>query len=831
MKTFILSSLLLSLTIGHASARQLTPAQALERARSERNIPQQSIQNINSTTASEPTPVFTMSSDDRNTLYVFNNGGTAGGFMVVSADDATPKAVLGYSDTGYFDPQSIPESMEWWLGGYSKQIAAVGEDATEQSAAEPRMEPMASTKIARRAIAPIVHTLWNQTAPYNIKCPTINGHHCPTGCVATAMAQVMMVHQWPVTGTGSHSYTPPAIDSMLTMDFSQTTFEWDLMKDSYSASATDESAQAVATLMYACGVAVNMNYHATASGSNFSTTASSLIKYFDYDQSLTCLTRDYYDLETWTNMIYSELEQGYPVLYGGQNNTVGHAFVCDGYSDDDYFHINWGWGGTSNGYFLLTALDPAEQGVGGSAEGYNMSQQIIIGMRRATDDSSIVPVFDLMSDFETATATVSRTGSSATVRFKDTRGIFNNSVGTVKVNLGAKLVDDRGMVSYVEVARQQTFVTNQGLISYNIPASDFPQDGTYVVSPAVKLDNGEWYDMHVKMNNVGTLNLTATPTTLTFTPGEESSIKVEDLRMDSPLYSGATVMVKASLVNQGDEEYYQDITPVLVKDDAEVSQNATVAVDVLAGESEDVAWVGKFTGTLSTGEYELYLVDGAGKTIGGPTMVTLESLPQGGAAATATTILASQAGRGVTTDTPVETDLSQFSASVKVSGTSGYFAHPVDGDIYYTPTQRIAIIPGEFVGLAPQQEKEINFSADLSDLEPDHTYMFVPNATSYGQLGMPTYFRAQTMADITEVTTPVEIGMWPNPATDVVRIDAAAGVNNVDIYAIGGYQVISHTADGSMAVTIDVSHLPAGLYAVRVTDGAGATHTIKLIKR
>lgn len=186
-----------------------------------------------------------------------------------------------------------------------------------------------------------------------------------TGCVATAMAQVINYHKYPEKGIGSNSYTTTTSGLSVSFNFGATTFDWDNMADIYSLSSTAEQKTAVATLMKACGVSVNMDYGTGASGAMSAFVPAALVNYFGYDKATAYRERIWFSGQEWEDLVYNELATVGPVYYGGTTaRNEGHAFVCDGYRADGFFHINWGWGGQSNGYFRLSALDPSSHGIG-----------------------------------------------------------------------------------------------------------------------------------------------------------------------------------------------------------------------------------------------------------------------------------------------------------------------------------------------------------------------------------------------------------------------------------------------------------------------------------
>lgn len=309
------------------------------------------------------------------TVYLFSREG-AEGFLLASADDrATP--LLGYSAEGNLTATdgSLAPSMEYWMDFLSRRIG-------EARKSEGRREIPKKSRPYREPIYPLVSTHWNQDMPYNYYCPKKNQQETYTGCVATSMAQVLKYHNWPEDhGEGSIGYNWDG--RTLQVNFAKMNFKWDQMLDSYEGSYTNDQRNAVAQLMLACGYSVQMNYGTSGSGAISARVANALGKYFRYDKQLHYYQRSCYQLIDWENLIYETLQKDGPVIYDGQSYQGGHSFVCDGYDKDGYFHINWGWGGVSDGYFLLDALDPYQQGIGGSLSnsGFDFSQGAVVGIR------------------------------------------------------------------------------------------------------------------------------------------------------------------------------------------------------------------------------------------------------------------------------------------------------------------------------------------------------------------------------------------------------------------------------------------------------------------
>lgn len=281
--------------------------------------------------------------------YVFNLG-DGGGFVVASGDDrAFP--ILAYSDKGRMATDSLPDNVRYWLDFYKAQIKALKN--SDETSPRPRRAP--ST-----VVQPLLTSRWNQRNPYNLACPLhTSGKRCVTGCVATAMAQVMYYHRKNSTrqvmedipGIDDSSYGADAVEDIP----KGTVIDWDNMIDDYSGNYSEEQAMAVANLMLYCGTSVDMWYGPDASGASMNMVTDALIKYFDYDDGATYEYRQNFTDARWENKIYNELAMGHPILYGGGNGSYGHAFVIDGCDAEGLVHVNWGWGGDQDGYFALTS--------------------------------------------------------------------------------------------------------------------------------------------------------------------------------------------------------------------------------------------------------------------------------------------------------------------------------------------------------------------------------------------------------------------------------------------------------------------------------------------
>lgn len=316
-----------------------------------------------------------------NNMYIFSGENS---FVIIAADDrATP--VLGYSQEYPFVIENLPKNINRWLTSINDEIQYAIDNniiASEETRSdwEHLKKGIKPEPKSRANVEPLVKTHWNQGEPYNNMCPGGS----VTGCAATAMAQVMKYWEWPRKGEGSHSYHEDNYGT-LSANFANTTYDWDNMIDQPTASSTQAQKNAVATLMYHCGVSIEMDYSPEVSGAYPSDVLSALDTYFDYSSNMESLFKSYYTNTEWINILKHELNASRPILYSGWDiNGGGHSFICDGYDNNNNFHFNWGWGGYCDGYYAIGALSPGSGGTGSGSGIYNEDNFIIIGVEPNT---------------------------------------------------------------------------------------------------------------------------------------------------------------------------------------------------------------------------------------------------------------------------------------------------------------------------------------------------------------------------------------------------------------------------------------------------------------
>lgn len=352
--------LLLALGYSPLQAKRITQWQAQQQAYSfwGKQMPQKAKAKSRTATTASPSDAY----------YVFNND--AGGFVIIAGDDAvTP--VLGYTSTGSFDAENLPDGLKDLLKSYERQIAALGDNYVANQTA---------TRAAFTGEKLLNTAKWNQDAPFNKYTPK----NYVTGCVATAGAIVMKHHGYPAKGIGSHTYTWNEQD--LTANFEHD-YDWANMPTKYTV-GNDEAFDGVARLMSDLGVAVEMKYAKGGSGASMEDLLTALKKYFGYSKYARLLAIADLGAEVWNDRLRAEIDANRPILYSAvDSNKGGHSFVIDGYKDES-FSVNWGWGGYCDGFYRIGALNP-ETGGKPLGDKYNLSQSAVFSLQPSDGEEVI----------------------------------------------------------------------------------------------------------------------------------------------------------------------------------------------------------------------------------------------------------------------------------------------------------------------------------------------------------------------------------------------------------------------------------------------------------
>lgn len=492
-------------------------------------------------------------------FFIFNNENEKG-FVIIAADDCvTP--ILAYSYDNNFVADNLPPNLKDWLDGYAEQIRIAVEmkmPSTDEIKADWNClrEQINLPIKSETQVYPLIATTWNQSPYYNALCPYDYTYYeqTLTGCVATAMAQIMKYWSYPEHGFGSHSYIPQSHPEYGTQyaDFSSTTYQWSAMPNNVTSSNT-----AVATLMYHCGVSVEMNYDVPENGGSGAQIASqdgyyeycaenALKTYFDYKNTLHGVLKQ--DDSQWMNLLKTELDNARPILYAGFG-TGGHAFVCDGYNNSNYFHFNWGWSGNCNCYCLISNLIPE-----GSSYSFSLGQHAVIGIEPNNTTYNFNLTYystPVMSDDE--------------YWFYDDISVYaevlNNGTGAFNGYLGAGVyyeIDPGSNEYYLLDIMDEIDCTSQplpgGYYSYhNYSCAGGPPyiPGSYLVAMLYSMDGNTWNLIDSGNYNYGYFDIVY----------NSSSINVHSyysiLNGDgSCLYQNTDATINVDVINNGNSTFY-----------------------------------------------------------------------------------------------------------------------------------------------------------------------------------------------------------------------------------------------------------------------------------
>lgn len=414
--------------------------------------------------------------------------GAQEGFRLLSSNTEFP-VVLAYGDEDQFPTDNLPPHISAWLEGYQEMLATYKNSPGRVTAW------LEASKTNAPAIEPLLGDMeWGQDYPYNLFCPKVDSKQCPSGCVATALSQIMRYHQWPLNGAGGVKvYQTRTHHIPVTFDFSTTTFQWDRMYDHYDSDSTD--VEPVAMLLQAVGAAVEMDYTPKGSGSFDQIALQGVTAYLGYDHDMYVAEPDAYTDEQWHRLLQQELQDGRPVYYSGNAPEGGHAFVIDGMRNNNngltYYHVNWGWDGLCNGYYLLNMLRPSQAGTGGtSGTNYGTQPTMFIGMK--PDDGISQPNYvhckslDLHSDKLFA-------GQNLSMRLS--RLILRGNAdfkGCMKVIMSSmENTDALPRVIYEE--KMRNIKRERGLTNYYMPAllPSETQPGMYQIEMVLEEENGK----------------------------------------------------------------------------------------------------------------------------------------------------------------------------------------------------------------------------------------------------------------------------------------------------------------------------------------------------
>jgi hypothetical protein len=767
--------------------------------------------------------------NENGLLYVFNNGNN-NGFVIVSGSEKATE-ILGYAHTGTFDASKIPTGLNYWLNGFAEEIKLL-ENAVENTFFEVNAskEPIRKTQaesLFSTAISPLLGSIkWNQGQPYNNLCPIIPGtdNRAVTGCVATGMAQVMKYHQWPVTGIDSNSYTTTTQGIPLSVDFSTTTYDWANMTNGYNAASTENQKTAVATLMYHCGVATNMDYD-LESGTTTLKMATALINNYGYDANLNLIKRDFYTREEWINMLKTELNASRPVLYGGQSSTSGHLFVCDGYDSNNFFHFNWGWGGMSDGYYAITALNPSNQGIGGSSGGYNSYQDIVVGMQQPDPTTSPVYCIYMQENIVSSEQSVQR-NANTTIAIKKT---YNYGVNTFNGNLGLGLFNGDNLIAMLKNYAINGLVSGTGYNNINAENITIPSqtaNGTYKLHTIYKASSES--DWSIVRGYVGTPNylyVQVSDTEVSYTnPADyDPNLTLNSMSVTGNVYQNKTGRFVVEVTNTG-EEYNSKLGIYLqLKDSSSVYQLITEDANIATNETATYYINKKIT--LNPGEYYLAAMydpnnvretASAFSQLGSTQLINILATPTDPPAFMLNSKIAFPDNDNVNKNYDI------LSANITNSG--GYYENKMIAFIFpKAGGSSLTYLGYQDVFFETDEQKTVNFGGSIN-LEPDQyltiTYYLgesgwvrlLPNENSSLLFTIqPEYTTIETIPEVIN-----HVLLYPNPANDYIYFKSEEIVKDVYVYSAEGKLLQRIFPNTGGVIQIDIRNFNTGTYLLQI---------------
>lgn len=616
MKRILFSLVVIFLGM-HAFAGPVTKETALESARnfmSSRGVSMSAARQA----AYKAVRKSTVTTD--NVYYYVFNVGQERGFVVVSGDDRTEQ-ILGYTDSGSFDINTAPENLKSWLQSYADYIKYLDDNNIKVEKAA-NVAPR-KAQVAKHAIKPLVTSRWNQGDPYNLKCPRYykddgtQGDLSATGCVATAIAQVMYYYRWPASTVGvlsSYSFKSGGGKTITMPSIPKgTKIDWDNMTDTYSSSSTDAQKNAVAELMVYVGTGCKMGY-GPSSGAGFAEGIKALIYSFGYDDGSHVEFRRNYGIGEWTDLLYNELKNNHPIAFAGTASGGAHAFVIDGYDGDGLFHLNWGWGGGSDGYFRVEILNPGDNsGIGSSSssDGYSMGQEAII--LRLPDS---VPADDnIMMTINDTKIQNNRINSN----------YINWSGSTNSFNYGIGYVAEDGTL--VPIGNTST-ANNLGANYYHngeYGISGLPA-GTYKVVPISKTTKSNVWKTSFNIKRkyiIATVNANGSYTLQMHETA--TNMNVESITFTGDKVKGHEQKVDVVFKNMAEDEFYGEIYMFASKTSNKGSQASRSAVSLKPGHTQTITF---FFKPSETGTYNIWLTyngDGNNVLPNGQTTVDIAS--------------------------------------------------------------------------------------------------------------------------------------------------------------------------------------------------------------
>ena len=804
----------------------------------------------------ELTQVVNRSVDNQH-FYVFNLNDNQGWVMVADDDRCIP--ILGYSKSGEFVTENLPANIEDWLSGISSEIQHVIDNnvVADNSTTLLWKELFAgeSTEFINRGekvVNPLVQTRWNQAPYYNALCPYNNhyGERTVTGCVATAMAQVLKYWNYPEVGSGSHSYSTSSYGTLYA-NFGGTQYAWNNMPN--RVTSTND---AVATLMYHCGVSVEMSYGVSATGgsgayviSSYSNTdhcAEFAFKnYFGYKPSAHGELKNNTSDSQWKSMVRADLDASRPLVYAGFGNG-GHCFICDGYDNSDKFHFNWGWDGQNDGYYSLSALNPGSGGAGGGSYSFTNNQQAIFGLEpnngggggggggsNSNDNLRLYSALSVESQIWF--------GSDITV----TASIGNWSDAAFNGSFCAAAFDaDGNFIDFIDIESCNLQGGYYRAFEFTTTGNMVFVPGQYQVALFYTTDNENWTIVdNGNYDNYGTFEIY-------YYDDVETYSDFSILSNNGRLVQGSTASVKVDVANTGNSPFYGNVRVNLSTLNGEWVQNIeiiSISNGLNSGYYKSLTFEGVITAEPGTYHMELaYYNNGwyyAGAYYSSNPITVVVEAPEINADPYEANNIQAQAYKLVPTNwTSNQTTLYTSGSNLHVGNDIDYYKVELPTGRNYTINARLQDSYNSGNGqdytadaLFAYSTDGQNYSAGIDDVMDGSITM--NGGTVY--FAVTPYFSGMVGTYLLEIHINRNGGigvdedfatnliLYPNPVKDLLFVKGNK-MQQYDILSVDGKLIQSLQTNNDEDV-IDFSGLESGVYMLRITSDKGVV-TRKIIK-
>ena len=802
----------------------------------------------------ELTQVTNRSVDNQH-FYVFNLNDDQGWVLVADDDRAMP--ILGYSKSGEFVTENLPGNIEDWLVGISNEIQYVIDNdivADEKTTSQwKELFAGISTEYINRGekvVNPLVQTRWNQMPYYNDLCPYDNQYNerTVTGCVATAMAQVLKYWNYPDVGTGSHSYSTNSYGTLYA-NFGGTQYNWSSMPNRVTSANN-----AVATLMYHCGVGVDMSYGVAATGGSGAFVISSYTNtencaeyafkhYFGYKSSAHGEMKDNIGDSQWKSMLRADLDASRPLVYAGFGNG-GHCFVCDGYDNSDKFHFNWGWDGQNDGYFSLSALNPGSGGAGGGSYSFTNNQQAIFGLEPNNGGGG--------GGGGTTTNTLhlnSALSIESQIWFGGdisvTAGVNNGGTTTYNGFIGAAAFDSDGnFIDFINTKTLNLGSNQSSSFTFSTSGNMVFVPGNYQVALFYKTGNSDW-----TIIDDGNYSNYASFQIIYYADIETYSA-FNIITNSGRLVQGSTAKVNVSVANTGSSNYYGYVSVSLTTLDGDFVQD--IGTQYINGlqtnhyqsytfQGETTAEPGTYHMLLAFSENNSWYYAGAYYS-SNPITVVVEA-PANNADRYENNNTQAQAYKlRPSSWSNHQTTVNTTGSNIHVGNDIDYYKIVLPEGNNYVITARLHDSYNSGNGQTYTVDALFSYSTDGQNYSAGIDDVMSGNITFTGgtvYFAVAPYFSGMTGTylleihisgdgdtDVNEDYT-MNLNLYPNPVKDVLYVECD-NMQQYDIYSLDGKLVKSSQTFDNEAI-INVEDLVNGVYMVKITSDKG-TVTRRVVK-